>query len=303
MPVDSRSGMVFRALSIVLTAFHCCSAIGHPTEAETILLWPDGAPGALGSRSNDVPTLTRFLPEPDRATGAALVICPGGGYHHLADHEGAAYARFFNDHGVAAFVLKYRLGSSGYQHPVMLRDASRALRLVRSRADEWKVDAHRVGIVGSSAGGHLASTLMTHFDGGDPVAADPIERFSSRPDLGILCYPVISMGPLGHSGSRSLLLGSDPKPELIELLSNEKQVSTNTPPCFIWHTVEDKSVKVENSLEFAAALRRAEVPFELHLYERGGHGLGLGNRNGEASQLHPWAVECVRWLGEQGFAD
>jgi acetyl esterase/lipase len=271
-------------------------SVGKP-----MILWPEGAPGALGGDPKDVPTLTPFLPDPAAATGAAMVICPGGGYGHLAEHEGAGYARFFSEQGIAAFVLKYRLGPDGYRHPAMLQDAAHALRLVRSRADEWKLDIHRIGIIGSSAGGHLASTLTTHFDDGDPAAADPIARVSSRPDLAILCYPVITMDVLTHEGSRKNLLGPDPDPALIELLSNETQVTSNTPPCFIWHTVEDKSVKVENSMEFALALRRANVPFELHLYEKGGHGMGLGKGLHTASGLHPWTVDCLRWLKEQGF--
>lgn len=289
------------AVAVALGCLAYCSAFGQPTQGESIPLWSEGAPGALANDPKDIPTLTPFLPEPGEATRAALVICPGGGYGHLAEHEGAGYARFFNEHGITAFVLKYRLGPDGYRHPAMLQDAARALRLVRSRAAEWKLDPNRIGIIGSSAGGHLASTLMTHFDMGNPAVADPIERVSSRPDLGILCYPVISMDILTHGGSRRNLLGSDPKPDLIELLSNEQQVGSNTPPCFLWHTVEDKAVKVENSLEFAAALRRADIPFELHLYENGGHGMGLGKSGETVSGLHPWTGECVRWLNERGF--
>jgi acetyl esterase/lipase len=198
-------------------------------------------------------------------------------------------------------VLKYRLGPDGYRHPAMLQDAARAVRLVRSRAADWKVDPERIGIIGSSAGGHLASTLVTHFDEGDPEATDPIERCPSRPSLGILCYPVISMGPATHAGSRKNLLGPEPAPELIEALSNERQVTSNTPPCFVWHTVEDRGVKVANSLMFAAALDRAGVPFELHLYEKGGHGMGLGKDADSVSGLHPWTENCLRWLKLHGF--
>ncbi|MDB6028195.1 MAG: endo,4-beta-xylanase [Verrucomicrobiales bacterium] len=161
-------------------------------------LWADGAPGAKGTDAKDIPTLTPFFPKGE-ANGAAMVICPGGGYGGLADHEGKDYALFLSDHGVTCFVLKYRLGSAGYRHPIMLQDVSRALRLVRARAGEWKLDAHRIGIMGSSAGGHLASTLLTHFDAGKADAADPIDRESSRPDVGILCYPVITMGEKTHA--------------------------------------------------------------------------------------------------------
>lgn len=267
---------------------------------EPILLWPNGAPGALGDRDDDKPTLTAFLPEANKATGAAMVICPGGGYGGLAPHEGAGYAEWLAENGVAGIVLKYRLGSKGYRHPAMLNDAARAVRLTRANAAEWKVDPKRVGIMGSSAGGHLASTLLTHFDAGKAGDADPVERESSRPDLGILCYAVITMGPNTHGGSRKNLLGENPPEDLVELLSNEKQVTRNTPPCFIWHTWEDNAVKVENSLEFALALRRAGVPFDLHIYQKGGHGLGLGGGRAGGPH-HPWVADCLYWLRVQGF--
>jgi acetyl esterase/lipase len=205
-----------------------------------------------------------------------------------------------NQHGVTCFVLKYRLGSNGYRHPAMLEDAARAMRLVRARAAEWKVDPQRVGIMGSSAGGHLASTLMTHFDLGNTNAADPVERQSSRPNIGILCYPVITMGEYTHQGSKTNLLGAQPPPEVVKLLSNELQVTTNTPPCFIWQTFEDKTVSVENSLMFAEALRKNHVPFDLHIYQKGKHGLGL-NDNPPFTHPHPWAGDCLFWLKQQGF--
>ena len=265
-------------------------------------LWPDGAPDALGKGTNDIPTLTAFLPAPYKATGAAMVICPGGGYGHLADHEGSHYARWLNEQGIAGFVLKYRLGNAGYRHPAMLQDAARALRTLRARADEWKLDAKRIGIIGSSAGGHLASTLLTHFDAGKTDAADPIERVSSRPDLGILCYPVITMGELTHGGSKKNLLGENPSPELVRELSNELQVTKDTPPCFLFHTFEDKVVPMENSLNFAAALRKAGVPFELHTFEHGAHGVGLGTKVYGGGERNAWTTECARWLKERGFA-
>jgi acetyl esterase/lipase len=272
-------------------------APGEPLEP--VALWPNGAPGALGSGEFDVPTITPYLPAPDNASGAAIVVFPGGGYGGLAPHEGDGYARWLSNHGIAAFVLKYRLGSHGYRHPVMLFDAARSVRLVRAKAAEWKVDPKRVGIMGSSAGGHLASTLLTHFDSGDSSAADPVDRQSCRPDLGILCYAVITMGPNTHGGSRQNLLGDRPKPELMDFLSNEKQVTDDTPRCFIWHTWEDNAVKVENSLEFAAALRRHGVPFDLHIYQKGAHGLGLGGK--DEAKMHPWSRDCLFWLKEQGW--
>ena len=261
---------------------------------DPIPLWPDGAPGALGQEDKDVPTLTPYLADANAATGAAMVIFPGGGYGALAPHEGKGYADWLVTNGISCFVVKYRLGSAGYRHPSMLQDAARAVRLVRSRADDWKIDPKRVGVIGSSAGGHLASTLITHFDSGRLDAGDPVERQNSRPDLAILCYPVITMGANGHTGSRKNLLGENPDPVLVKNLSNELQVTKDTPPCFLWHTQEDKGVKVENSLEFAAALQRAAVPFDLHVYQKGAHGLGLGNN-------HPWANDCIHWLREHKF--
>lgn len=268
----------------------------------TFPLWPEGAPGALGKEDKDIPTLTVFLPDAAKATGAAVVICPGGGYGGLANHEGADYARWLNEQGIAGFVLKYRLGPSGYHHPAMLQDAARAVRTVRARADEWKLNAKRVGIMGSSAGGHLASTLLTHFDAGKADATDPIERQSSRPDLGILCYPVISMATdFTHKGSKFNLLGANPSEKLSREVSSELQVTKETPPTFLWHTWEDKGVPVENSLMFAEALQKQGVRFDLHVYEKGGHGLGLGTREWNPEKRHPWTRDCEFWLRERGL--
>lgn len=262
---------------------------------QSVPLWTDAAPGALGTAEQDIPTITVYAPEPAKATGAAIVIFPGGGYGALAQHEGRDYALWLNEHGIAGFVVKYRLGRHGYRHPVMLQDAARAVRTVRARAAEWKVDPKRVGVMGSSAGGHLASMLMTHFDEGRPDAADPIERQSSRPDLGILCYPVISMtAPHTHAGSRKNLLGDNPSSDLMWELSSELQVTPRTPPAFIWHTYEDKGVPIENSIDFAMALRRAGVPFDLHIYERGKHGIGLADG-------HAWTKDLLFWLKDRGF--
>ncbi|MCL4181008.1 MAG: alpha/beta hydrolase [Verrucomicrobia bacterium] len=269
---------------------------------EPVPLWPGGAPGALGSEEKDIPTLTVYLPEGSSDRMPAVVICPGGGYWGLASHEGKDYALWLNQHGVAGVVLKYRLGSAGYRHPAMLQDAARAVRLVRARSEAWRIDPARVGIMGSSAGGHLASTLLTHFDAGDPNAADPVERESSRPDLGILCYAVISLGEHTHQGSKQNLLGPDPSAELVRLLSNELQVTPRTPPCFVWHTYEDAAVKVENALDYAAALRRNGVPFDLHVYQQGRHGIGLNDKPPFAN-AHPWAHDCLFWLKAQGFCE
>ena len=284
------------------TAILFSSLILSRAEMQTpIPLWPAGAPGALGTSANDIPTLTAYLPDATNATSAAMVICPGGGYAHLAPHEGNDYALWLNQHGVTCFVLKYRLGSSGYHHPAMLNDAARAVRWVRTHAAEFSVDVKRVGIMGSSAGGHLAATLLTHFDAGDTNATDAVERQSSRPDLAILCYAVISMGEFTHKGSHNNLLGTNATPELEKFLSNELQVTKNTPPCFLWTTFEDKTVPLENTLLFAGALRKNHVPFDLHVYEKGGHGMGLKDKPPFA-QPHPWANDCVFWLKQQNFA-
>jgi acetyl esterase/lipase len=290
-PASRIMNRTFRLIVLLVTCI-----FARAEEPSSIPLWPEGAPGALGKDDKDIPTITPFLPTNSTiASGAAMVILPGGGYGKLAPHEGPAYAEWLVTNGVASFVVKYRLGSEGYRHPRMLEDAARTVRLVRANAAKWKIDSRRIGIMGSSAGGHLASTLMTHFDSGKPDATDPIERQSSRPDLGILCYPVITMiGANTHQGSKNNLLGPNPDPKLVELLSNELHVTSETPPCFVWHTWEDKGVKVENSLAFASALRRAGVPFDLHVYEKGAHGLGLGDH-------HPWAADCIFWLRSRSF--
>jgi acetyl esterase/lipase len=279
-----------------------CLASGRAQSSNAIPLWPKGAPGAVGDAPKDIPTLTPYLADPEKATGAAMVICPGGGYGGLANHEGEPYARWLNELGIAGFVLKYRLGPSGYRHPAMLQDAARAVRTVRARAREWKLDPAHIGIMGSSAGGHLASTLVTHFDTGKADSDDAVERQSSRPDLGILCYAVITMGQFTHKGSSYNLLGPDPSPELVRELSNELQVTKDTPPCFIWHTFEDRAVPVENSLQFAEALRKAGVRFDLHIYEKGAHGLGLGSTPGDPAHRHLWTADCAYWLKGRGFA-
>ena len=290
--------------ALVLTA--ATPLLAQPKEA--FPLWAKATPGALGTDPvKDIPTLTPFFPAADKATGASVVICPGGGYGGLASHEGRDYALWLNAHGIAGFVLKYRLGSAGYRHPAMMNDVNRAVRYVRANAGEWKLDAKRIGVMGSSAGGHLASTAVTHFDMGKADDADLIERASSRPDLGILCYPVISMGAHTHNGSKNNLLGKEPSEELVKLLSNELQVTKSTPPCFVWHTWEDKGVKVENAMEFAAALQRNGVPFDLHVYQKGAHGIGLGVKGWDpektpVSALHPWSLDLAVWLKVQGFA-
>ena len=288
-------------LSVIVLGGCCANFV---SAADPIRLWEGAAPGALGQADHDIPTITPYLPAADKSSGTSIVVCPGGGYGGLAGHEGEGYAKWLADNGVAAFVLKYRLGSKGYRHPVMLGDVSRAIRLVRSRAGEWKLDAKRVGVMGSSAGGHLASTAVTHFDAGQADAADSVERQSSRPDFGVLCYAVISMEDgVTHGGSKANLLGKDPDPKLVELLSNEKQVTKDTPPCFVWSTQEDKAVPVTNSLRFVAALQQNGVAYDFHVFQKGSHGIGLseGKNGAAAGDIHPWGKDLLFWMRQNGW--
>ena len=263
-------------------------------------LWNPRAPDALGNRPQDIPTLTHF-PAASKATRSTIIVFPGGAYGMLAPHEGETYAQWLASQGIDAWVLQYRLGSDGYRHPVMLNDAARAVRMVRNLARQNGRDPARIGVMGSSAGGHLVATIITKFDAGQSKSSDPIERESSRPDLGILCYPVITMkSPHAHQGSREYLLGKEPTAELVELLSAELHVRPDTPPAFIWHTVADNAVPIENALIFAQALRRANVPFAMSLYENGVHGLGLGTAEQPAP---PWAADCLFWLRGRGFIE
>lgn len=261
-----------------------------PDAPKTELLWPNGqAPGALGDEDRDKPSLTIYLPTNKTfAVPTGVVVCPGGGYGALAmDHEGVQIARWLNSIGVAAFVLKYRLGPR-YHHPVMLNDAQQALRLVRSRAKEFGIEPNRVGIWGFSAGGHLASTASTHFTSAD-----------TRPDFAILSYPVISFTtPYTHQGSKRNLLGENPDPKLVENLSNELQVTKDTPPTFLFHTNEDTGVPPENSVLYYMALRKAGVPAEMHIYERGRHGLGLAQMDAAAGT---WPSRLADWLRTRGL--
>lgn len=242
-------------------------------------------------------TLTPFLPPPEHASGAAMIVCPGGGYVVLAEHESEPVARWLAALGIAAFVLRYRLAPQ-HHHPAMLQDAARAVRAVRADAARWHVDPARIGVLGFSAGGHLASLLMTHHDPSDPRAAEPLERVSSRPDLAVLVYPVITLqAPHGHEGCRECLLGSDPDPADVAALSSNLQVTADTPPAFLVHTSDDR-VSCMNSLLMAQALSAAGVPFELHLYERGGHGYGLAENE---PVLGTWPTHCAAWLRQHGF--
>jgi acetyl esterase/lipase len=270
-------------------------------DRELLLLWPAGAPGAVGSEAVDKPKITVYRAPADRANGASVVVCPGGGYGVVAaDHEGKQVAEWLNGIGVTAFVLQYRLGPR-YHHPAPLQDAQRAIRLVRSKASELGIDAARVGILGFSAGGHLTSTAGTHFDAGRAGDADPIERESSRPDFMVLAYPVISLvAPYTHKGSLENLLGKDPDPKLRESLSNELQVTKDTPPTFLFHTADDSGVPVENSTVFFAALKKAGVPTEMHIFAKGPHGVGLAPKD---PALSTWPSLCAAWMKGLGVLD
>ncbi|MCE9554848.1 MAG: alpha/beta hydrolase [Planctomycetes bacterium] len=291
----------------VLIASRAEAADPKAAPAEVVQLWSAGAPhpdrtDATPKKQPDDPTLTAYLPENAQNT-PAIVICPGGGYGGLAiDHEGHDIARYFRGQGVAALVLKYRLPKSkvpGAAHGVPLADAQRAIRTVRSRAAQWKIDPTRVGILGFSAGGHLASTAATHFDKGQADDADDIQRLSSRPDFAVLVYPVISAdSKVWHKGSFVNLIGPALDPKLLEHYSNEKQVTKETPPTFLVHAADDRGVPVENSLKFFEALSKASVPAEMHIYERGGHGFGMRPNAGPAAG---WPDLVCRWMRLHGW--
>lgn len=263
-----------------------------------VLLWPNGAPGAVGDTPLDKPSITAYLPA-QNPTHTAVVICPGGGYAHLAMvKEGSLVAKWLNDRGVAAFVLVYRLGPR-YHNPAQIMDAQRAIRYVRSHAAEDGLDPSRIGIWGFSAGGHLASTAGTHFEAGNPSDPDPIQHVSSRPDFMVLAYPVISMQPgITHMGSLHMLLGDQPNPILEDELSNETQVTPKTPPAFIYATTTDHTVPVMNSVLFYEACLRAGVPAELHIFEQGAHGSGLGQGS---PQLRMWPTLLQNWMNLHGW--
>jgi acetyl esterase/lipase len=263
-------------------------------DAQVIPLWTGAAPGALGTDETDVPAVTVYLPRTVGANTPAVVICPGGSYRALAsNHEGRQVASYLNSLGVAAFVLRYRLGPR-YHHPIELGDAQRAIRLLRSHAADWRLDPSRIGIIGFSAGGHLAMTASTHFDNGNAAAADPVDRAGSRPDFAVLGYPVISMTEeWTHKGSRTNLLGDNPDPELARSLSGEKAVTRDTPPTFLFQTTEDTVVPAENAVHYYLALHKAGVPVEMHVFEKGPHGVGLAN---DDAALSEWSKLLANWL-------
>jgi acetyl esterase/lipase len=268
-------------------------------EPQTILLWPNGAPGAQGSEDRDKPALTVYMPPNTTGPMTAVIIAPGGSYARLAMNlEGRAPANYFNTLGIAAFVLRYRLGPQ-YHHPIELGDALRAIRTVRARAAEWHIAPDRIGMMGFSAGGHLASSVSTHFDAGTADAADPIDRVSSRPDFAILGYPVISLvESWTHQGSKTNLLGDLPDPALARSLSSDTQVTASTPPAFIYQTNADTTVPAENAVAYYLALRKAGVPAEMHIFKDGPHGTGLGMQD---PALGEWPRLLANWLRASGL--
>jgi len=271
----------------------------QPLLPVTIPLWEGDTPSAVGDQGDDIPTLTLYHASPRTRTGAAIIVCPGGGYVGLAvGHEGNDIAGWLNSIGVSAFVLEYRRAPK-YGHPVPLMDAQRAIRTVRARAEEWNVDPDRLGILGFSAGGHLASSAGTHFDGGVAESSDPVERMSSRPDFMILGYPVITFVEESmHEGSRRNLLGENPDQDLVRFMSSELQVSPDTPPTFLVHTSEDTGVPPQNSILFYLALHKAGVPVEMHVFEKGQHGLGLAP---DDPAFSAWPDLAETWMRGRGL--
>ena len=283
--------LTFGVFLIAISAF--------ASDHTVVPLWPNGAPGAKGNASEDTPTLTIYKAESASDAHSAVVVLPGGGYVNLAfDYEGTDVAEWLNQRGISAFVLRYRLGPK-YQYPVELWDVQRAIRYLRTHASEFGIEPQHIGVWGFSAGGHLASTAGTHFDQGDSHAKDPIERQSSRPDFMILAYPVITMeDPYVHLGSLHALLGEKPDPALVRSLSNETQVTSHTPPAFIFHTTDDKVVPVQNSIHFYSALVGAGIPAEIHIYLHGKHGVGLATKD---PVLRTWPEHLSDWLKAEGF--
>jgi acetyl esterase/lipase len=297
--MDTKSSMTVFALLVCAVFVAAAQQAPLPIQdAQVLPLWSGPAPGALGTQDSDIPAITVFLPRTMTANTPAVIICPGGGYVNLAmNHEGRQVANYLNSLGIAAFVLRSRLGPR-YHHPIELGDAQRAIRMVRSRAAEWRLDPARIGIMGFSAGGHLAMTASTHFDAGNTSAADVIDRAGSRPDFTILGYPVISMTESWtHQGSRNNLLGANPNPELARSLSGELSVTKQTPPTFLFHTSADTTVPAENSVYYYLSLRKAGVPTEMHIFEKGPHGVGLAN---DDPALSEWSKLLANWLRVRG---
>lgn len=289
---------------LVVLAMFFPAVIDRGLGAEPQPLWPGTAPSSLGYPDANRPTLAAYLPPADKAVGTGVVVCPGGGYGHLAlDHEGTQVADWLNARGVAAFVLRYRIVIKDKRpaplHPAPMLDVQRAIRTVRAKAAEYGIRPDRVGVWGFSAGGHLASTAATHFDAGKADGPDSIDRVSCRPDFAILAYPVITLeGAATHGGSRRNLLGPTPDPKLVELMSNDRQVTKETPPTFLFHTDADTGVPPMNSILFYTALKKHGVPAELHIYEKGKHGVGLAAGD---PVLSTWPGRLEAWMKGRGL--
>ena len=293
----------FLAAALCFCVVMISNAASSAAEQQKIVLWENGTPNAIGSEEKDKPHITVWLPDGDIKTDTAVVVCPGGGYGGLAlDHEGTQIGQWFNSQGITAIIVEYRHRGKGYGHPNPLLDLQRAIRITRSHADDWGIDRAKIGVMGFSAGGHLASTAGTHFHN-PPKAeghiADAIDQIDCRPDFMILCYPVIQFNSaVTHVGSQTNLIGKDAPAELVEYYSSEKQVTDRTPPTFIFFTDEDTTVPPENGIAFYLALRQNGVPAELHIYQKGRHGVGLakGMPGNET-----WPGLCLTWLRNNGF--
>lgn len=278
-----------RQVLFVLTALYTSLFAAE----KPITLWPDGAPGALGTSAKDIPTLTPYLPA--KPSGAAMLLIPGGSYSGIYEGQAEPFALWLKEQGLTVFVLRYRLGSAGYRYPAQLQDAVEAMLQIRGNAAKWKIDPQRIGAMGFSAGGHLVSTLINRPEDGMIVGRK--HNISPRPDLAILCYPVISMITKSHATSRKMLIGDQPDEKLLRQTSSELQARPGLPPVFLWHTMEDKLVPVEHAQLYAAALHQHKIPHELHLYQHGDHGTGL------IGTQHPWFADLLFWLRARSFLE
>lgn len=287
----------------------CALSLSAALAQQEILLWPKGAPlanGTLstGTASTDKPSITPFPAA--KPNGAAMVIFPGGGYVSLSStYEGNGPAQWLASKGVSGFVVKYRLGSNGYHHPVEMWDGQRAVRWVHAHAAEYGIDTSRIGVLGFSAGGHLASTVSTRYDNGNPAAADSIDRHPCRPAISVLGYPVITMQTaFTHMGSRDALLGPGINQALIDSLSNERQVNDKTPPAFLFHATDDGAVPIKNSQSYYDSLAKHHVPTSFIKFDHGGHGFGMADGQQGAPNdpvLNTWCDSSLKWMDKQGF--